>query len=264
MKRILIFVLIFNLFQIVFAAVPSVGPVSVTNPINLNAGTTKTITCNATVSDADGWQNISLVNATLWDSTATTEGAADDNNNHYTNASCSIGTNTSATDVPVTCAFSLQYYANNGTWTCKIRAWDGLNESSNQTSTTINPLIALSIPSTINFGLMSLGETSSNTTENETAVENYGNVQIDVDLSGDGMVCTIGSIPVENIRYSSIDNTSYASMTSLTTSATTLDLNIPQRTNGASFKITYWKIQIPNTGVGGSCSNTITFTAVAG
>lgn len=264
MKRILLFLFILYTLPIAFAAIPTVGTVSVTNPISLNAGSTKEITCNATFSDADGWANVTSVNATLWDAISSTEGSVDDDNDHYTNSSCSIGTNTSTTEAPVVCTFNLQYYANNSTWTCKINADDGNATGSNQTNTTVNSLLALNIPSTINFGTMSLGSTSTNTTENETVVENYGNIQIDVNLSGNDMSCNIGTIPVGNIKYSSVDNTSYTSMTALTTSAVTLDLNVSQRTSTPSTKTTYWRIQIPNTGVGGSCTNTITFTAVAG
>lgn len=264
MKAALILMLAICMLPAALAAAPTVGTVTVTDPIDLSAGSTKAITCNATFSDADGWANVSSVNATLWDVAASAEGNADDSNDHYTNASCSIGTNTSESDAPATCTFDLQYYANNGTWTCKIRAYDAAASGTNQTNTTINTLLALNIPSTINFGTMSLGDTSTNTTENETSVENYGNVLIDVDLSGDDMSCSSGTIPVGNIKYSDTDNTAYASMTALTTSATTLNLNVAQRTNGVSTKTTYWKIQIPSTGVGGSCTNTITFTAVAG
>jgi len=261
--RYFLLVLFLVLIPAALAAAPTVDTVTVTDPVNLNAGSTKTVTCEATVSDADGWANITVVNATIWHSSST-EASADDNNDHYTDVSCDIGTNTSETDAPVTCTFALQYYAKDGTWTCKIRAHDDSSSGSNETTTTVNELVALSAPATMNFGSLSLGDTSTNTTEVEFSMENKGNVQIDAQVSGNNMTCASGTISVGNVRYSSADNTSYDLMTVLTASAVTFDLNITKSTGSASSVTTYWRIQIPDSGVGGSCNNTITFTAVSG
>ena len=251
------------LFPLVSAAAPLVYNITIIDPINLLEGSTVGVYCNATLSDSDGWGNISTINSTIWHSSST-EGAADDNNDHYTNSSCSLGTNSSATDVPANCRFDMQYYSNSGNWTCKIRANDGSSTGTNETNTTINTLLALSVSNTINFGAMSLGDTSTDSTENVTSVENTGNTGIDIQLSGDAMSCTPGSITASNIKYSTVDNTAYSSMTALSGTATTLDINISQRTDSTTSKNTFWKIDIPTTGVGGSCSSTITFTAISG
>jgi len=256
-------VLFLILIPAALAAAPTVGTVTVTDPVNLNAGSTKAVTCEATVSDGDGWANITTVNATIWRSSST-EASADDNNDHYTNTSCNLGANTSATDMPATCTFSLQYYAKDGTWTCKIRAYDDSSSGSNETTTTVNELVALSVPASMNFGTLNLGDTSTNDSEVEFSVENKGNVQIDAQVSGNNMACASGTIPIGNIRYDSADNTSYDLMTTLTTGAVTVDLNITKSTGSPSSVLTYWRVQIPSSGVGGSCSNTITFTAVSG
>jgi len=256
-------VLFLVLIPAALAAAPTIGTITVTDPINLNAGSTKTVTCEATVSDNDGWANITVVNATIWHSSSS-EVSSDDNNDHYADASCDIGTNTSETDVPVTCTFTLQYHAKDGTWTCKIRAYDDSSSGSNEITTTVNELVALSIPATINFGTLNLGDTSTNASEVEFSVENKGNVQIDVQVSGNNMTCASGTIPIGNMRYGSADNTSYDLMTTLTTGAVPFDLNITKSTGSASSATTYWRIQIPSSGVGGTCSNTIAFTAVSG
>lgn len=78
------------------------------------------------------------------------------------------------------------------------------------------------------------------------------------------MGCTVGVVPVGNIKYSDIDDTAYNSMTALTGDTINLDLNVTQQTGAITTKDIFWKIKIPDTGVGGSCTNTITFTAVAG
>ena len=257
------FFLIFSLVPLAEAVAPSVGTVTADDPINLLESSTVNVLCNSTVADVDGWANITMVNATIWHSSST-EGASDDNNYHYTNSSCSLGTNVSETELPASCSFPMEYYSNSGTWSCKLRAYDGSSEAGNETNTTVNSLIALNIPNTLDFGSMDLGETSTNDTENETSIENTGNTLIDIQLSGDSMSCTSGSIAVSNIKYSDTDNTEYSSMTALSGTSTTINLDVAQRTDGASIKDIFWRILIPSTGAGGSCSNTITFTAIAG
>jgi hypothetical protein len=53
-------------------------------------------------------------------------------------------------------------------------------------------------------------------------------------------------------------------MTELTANETTLDLNVAKSTGESSSKYVYWKIKVPESGVGGSCSDTITFSAAEG
>src|SRR3972149_2412548 len=97
---------------IAFAGTQTAGTVIVSpSSIDLAAGSTKLVVCNATVTDTDNWNNITAVNATIWHVTNSTEAGADNNNNHYTNTTCVLGTNTSATARPVDCSFAVQYYA---------------------------------------------------------------------------------------------------------------------------------------------------------
>jgi len=255
-------------------AAPTVGTVTLWNQagadaaITLTAGSTVTVTCNATLTDNNGYSDIDSASATLYHSTSSS-GAADDENVHYTNSSCTLGTNTSATDVPVTCSFTLNYMALNGTWTCNITADDGTATASGTDTNTVNSLAALDVvETTINFGSMSLGSNSS--TAQYINITNTGNIQIDAQFSGTDYSCTIGTIPVGNTRYS-LSSLPYDNMTtSLTTSAVTqtnFDLGVRgvATSDGVdSKKNEYWTILIPSTGVGGTCTNTITVTAVAG
>ena len=262
-KYFILICVVLLLVPFVKGASPSVTNLAVNNPIDLLGNSVATISCNASISDEAGWEDISLVNATFWHSSST-ETSNDDENDHYTNSSCSFGTNTSSTEFKAICSFALEYYTNPGNWTCKIRAYDSSSEGNNQIDTIVNSLLALSFPNAINFGAFSLGETSTDLTENVTNIINTGNTLIDVRLSGSNLVCTSGSIPVSNVKYSDIDDTLYSSMNSLSGDLTTLDLNIPPRTTTISTKDIFWKISIPNTGAGGSCTNSITFSAIAG
>ncbi len=258
-------ILILLLMPAVYAGTQTVGTVTTSqSPINLNAGSTTTIDCLAMVTDTDNWNNITTVNATMWDNIASTEGSADSNSNHYTNTSCSLGANTSATELPVTCSFSLQYYANPSTWTCKIRSYNStIDLASNSVDATVNSLVALDVTeATIDFSTLALGATSSS--DVTATVQNNGNVQIDVNLTGTALSCTSGSLAQENIHYSASSGIAYGSMTALSGTTANLDLNVAKSTGAASTALTYWKISIPSSGAGGTCTDTITFTAVSG
>ncbi|NIQ18028.1 MAG: hypothetical protein GTN43_04435 [Candidatus Aenigmarchaeota archaeon] len=248
-------------------AVPSVSNMTLTDPVDLNACSTVVIWCNATITDDDGWYNeVDTVNATLWDEAAVNEGDSDDNSNHYTNLSCALGENISATDVFVNCSFTLQYYANPANWTCKIRVNDSSsNVGSNSTNLTVNTLIALDAEDTMNFGSLDPGVTSPDDVNN--TVTNCGNVAIDLNLSGTDLTntsATVTNITVGSIKYN-VTNYSqdYATgMTSLSATSTRADFNLGKRTNGAMTNKTYWKISIPSVIENLIYTGTVTFTAV--
>jgi len=264
-KGILIIFFILILLPKIFAGVQSIGTVTINpSPINLNTGSTKFVNCTATITDNAGWESITTINATIWDTSASTETSTDDNNSHYTNNSCSLEENDTANSRPVTCGFSLQHYSNPSNWTCKIRSYNASgNLASNETNTTVNSLIALDvIEETINFGTLDLGNTSIN--DINSTLNNIGNVQIDTKLSGNNLSCTSGSFTKERIKYSLIFGTIYNNMTALTGTPTILDTNIAKSTGAISSKLIFWKISTPDLGIGGTCSNTITFTAESG
>ena len=265
MEKALLALLLIAVVPVVFAGSQTVGTVSISpSPIDLAAGSTKLVTCNATVTDTDNWNNITTVNATIWHYIDSTEAAADNNTMHYTNTSCTLGTNTSLTARPANCGFNLQYYSNNGTWSCKIRSYNSTGEeASNSTNATINQLVSLDVTeATLDFGTLALGGASAD--DINATVQNTGNAGIDVQLSGTTLSCNSGSVLVGNMTYFAVPGTAYGSMTALTGSAATLDLNVSKSTGSSVTKLTHWKVQLPATGVGGTCTNTVTFTAVVG
>lgn len=253
---------------------PSVSIVTLFNQdgedaaVTLTAGSTVDVFCNATLTDYDGYADITSVTATLYHSTSSS-GASDDENVHFTNSSCVLGTNTSLIDVPATCYFTLNYMATNGTWTCEITADDGTITGSDTDTNTVDSLAALDVlEPTINFGSMDLGENSSSA-QNMT-VQNLGNVLIDSRFSGDNYSCTYGIIPVGNTRYDLITGGYDDMSTDLTEDATTqtgFDLGVRgvATADGAdSTEGEYWTIMLPSTDIAGTCTNTLTVTAIAG
>jgi hypothetical protein len=233
--------------------------------IDLEAYGNVTVQCNVSVYDYDN--NIAGVNATLH-YFLTGSHAADNANNHYTNASC---TALSPQDYSMnfSCTFDVQYYANNGTWFCNATAVDlGAAVGYNQSNPgVVNPLIAILVPGTLDYGELAQGQISESKLANIT---NAGNRAVNISVEGWGvtqgdglaMGCTYGDIPVQFERYNSTNET-YNNMYQLSLSSTKIPkFNVGQRVSPVADSVnsTYWRLQIPPLS-GGKCNGKILFTA---
>jgi len=149
--------------------------------IDLIAFSTKNVYCNGTVTDSDGGADISKVNATLYDVEASSPGSVDSNATHYTNKSCFISA-ADGNNKHFKCLFLVRYFANNATWQCNATGYDASNTfNSNISNVTINALVAISVPTTMDFGTLALGDTSF---VNKTNITNAGNVLLDISIFG--------------------------------------------------------------------------------
>ena len=237
--------------------------------IDLNAGTTKTVTCTGVISDDNGYDDISSASAVFYQSTGdntASYNSADDYNNHYTDSSCTLTSGYDTTKKNVTCTFSLEYFADPATWTCNITATDASSATGSDSHTaTVNSIVAVDVDGSIDFGAMAAGATSATgVAEN---LRNYGNVVLDMSANGTDMSCTTrGAIPVGNIHLGTSASADYTNdMLALSTSPqldNTFDLNFKQDQNLAtySYGTYYLKVKIP-IGAKGECSGTIQFTA---
>jgi hypothetical protein len=244
--------------------------------IDLTAGSTYLVNCTGLVYDDNGWYDVNVSNATLYDSS---EGYATtyDKNYRYFNSSCDCSTEISPTNASCTCLFSVEYYANNGTWQCNMTATDdfGLVTNRNSSYATINGFIAIDIPiSEINYGNLSVTETSS---EMRINFSNFGNLPINVSIRGYGgedsanpsnssLNCETGNISLSNERYSLNSGTSFADMLNLSNSSTQFtNLTVPSRTDdnnyGNDTNATFWKLYVES-GVSGFCNGTLEFYAI--
>ena len=243
-----------------------------TGNIVLSEGTTINVRCNGTVNDTNGVADIDTVNATIYLSGYT---GTDDNNQRYSNASCEKVRSIDVTSAYYSCHFNVEFYANNGTWTCNMTAKDTGNlENSSTVNNDIDPLYAINIPQTeIDFGELAPLDISSDQLINIT---NYGNMNLTIATKGYGvsdgdglaMNCTVGNISVDAEKYSLTSGTAYTSMTALsTTFANIAGLTVVQRTDDSdsnnlkSRNITYWKIK-PPVGTRGVCNGTVVLSAV--
>lgn len=260
---------------------PEILSVVIVDPITLNAGTTQAITCNATIRDYNGGNTITNVSATFYDNNTAGPGDADDNNTHYTNASCT-STGTSQYLANFSCGFDLLYYANNGTnWACNVTVVDNFTFSGNVSgndslanTTTINALLALNVTPLINYGNLSVGDTS---TAQEANITNIGNNNINISVRAFGgndesnvsaqnisFICDQGNITHENQKYglnSSGDFTADFTAVNYTFQQIS-NLTVLQQTNDSQqvTNSSYWRLYVPP-GPFGICNGTVVFQA---
>lgn len=142
------------------------------------------------------------------------------------------------------------------TWTANVTV---TNNSSLSASTSVtvemNTLLALNVASSISYGSVPLGGTSS---EQTVVLTNTGNIVMNALVSGASMVCSMGTVPASFQHWSLTPSFSYSSGIALSGTAVNMHNFTPQRTNDASSSSTntYWKFKAPSTGVLGVCTGT--------
>jgi hypothetical protein len=235
--------------------------------IDLNAGNITTINCTAYVFDYNGWEDIDNVSAHFYD-LSVGDGSTSDNNYRYINSSCQacISADSSGTNASCTCQFNVLYYANPGQWQCNITVSDGggnatqrifhFNDSDNSSAATITQVLGISVPSEIDYGNLSVTETSQYIPANLT---NWGNIPINISVR------QLGNISINSEHYFIDNNTLFTDMANLTSNYTRIsNLTLPVRTNDTNYgndtNTTFWRIKIPLS-VGGYCNGTVQFSA---
>ncbi len=268
---------------------PKIGTITVDdftlsppNEIDLLPATTKKITCEGIITEYDGENTLTNVNAIFFDNSNSSLFDFNDNNLHYTNNSCDLNYSYgNSNEVYANCSFNIWYYANSWDWNCTLNASDNLSSTSLGSDLTfINPLLGLGLNSPVSFGEINALEVSE---ELELNVTNYGNVKINLSLSGYGfqegdgnaMNCSLGpvkNISIENEKFNLTKSTPgnlnigqfVGNYTNLTSSPVIKKFNLEYRRNDTETKAinsTYWRIYLP-TGVSGTCQGNIIFGAV--
>ena len=273
---------------------PNITSIRVTpSPIDLTADGVTIVTCNISVFDFNGWQDINAnaTNASFYIQSVG-ESAPADNNHRYTNSSCGVCTqgSGSATNATCECRFALQYYANDSSsWRCNatIRDRGGTQKSGSElnltdtdisSAVTVTKLLAINTSLLLDYGNLSVTETSAQIVHNVT---NAGNINLNLSLRGYGgtnesigqnvsMICDFGNITIGNQRYALGTDSAgiaFANMRNLTNQTVNTNLTFPARIDdtavGWDRNSTLWRLQIPLS-VGGICNGTIIFGAVDG
>ena len=261
-------------------------PLNSLGNIDLQAGNATTVICNGSFSDPNGFADIIGVNATLFFSTVGSN-AADDKNNHYTNASC-LSSGQACTQITgqanngsCLCQFAVQYFANPGSWNCNMTINDsgGLRSTIDSGLVNVDEILGITVESlSLDYGNLSVSQVSNPIRQNVT---NAGNININVTLRGFGgddetvgenltMICdpsvSLANITFGNQRFDTKNDTAFGNMFNLTnTTRQIFNLTIPQRTvdnsYGNSSNSTFWRLQIP-LGASGLCNGTIIFGAI--
>ena len=249
---------------------------SITSPpnyIDLNIASNQTVICNAIVNEYDG-NNLQNASAIFYDSINSNYNLPDNNNSHYSNSSCYINLSYgNQFQRQVLCTFYVQYYAFSSNWTCTLKIADNLSFYSNRSAKTfINPLLGIGVDSPVDFGQVL---PSAVTPEKIINITNYGNVDLNISLSGYGstegdsigMVCSIDNISVEYVKYNltssnpgDLNLDRFENLyTNLTNSSIVKSFNLGYRKQSSyneAVNSTYWRVYAPEA-IQGSCSGNI-------
>ena len=249
-------------------AIPEILQVLIEDPVVLNAGGFKSVWCNATIRDWNGFNDIDLVNATLY--YFENASVPDDNDVHYTNTSCVELSNDGQYIANYTCTFSVAYHANQGDWVCNVTVQDdGGLQSSLDNQTTFDALLALNVTDLIDYGNLSVGDFSL---EIPAIVTNFGNTDINVSVlgygetegDGVGLVCDLGTnISVEYQRWSNV-TALWEDRVNLSATLNDMGFTLDKPTTSTIpvNRTTYWQLFVPPNPFG-ICEGTIRFTAMA-
>ena len=241
--------------------------------VNLTPHGIKHIYVMPTLNDSDGTSDIDHASVIFHRSGVGTDCTEDPHNCYH--ETCSFSSSPSFHAV---CDVPMQYYADatgEGTsfpteyWQADMTVTDlGANTIQETLFQTldVNPLLAVQIPSTLNFGTLHVGESTNSGTNTGMQMYQYGNTIANLQVSGTNMTCSsFGSIPVGNIKWSLADvGSDDVTVTPLSETPTTANLALSTigAFGGDESGFLFWNLVMP-TVAGGTCSGTITVNAIA-
>ncbi len=242
--------------------------------VTLIESTTKDVVCVATVTDTDGYTDISSVTADLFRTSQTVSSGLDDNDHYQLSGdSQCVPSGGAGNSETYTCTFAVQYFADatdTGSpnaaddWTCRVMPSDSAGEGTSASDTIeVDSLFALEVTASIDYGSLD-PDSDTGSTNQQVTVTNTGNRDMDPQVSGGDMVSGINSIAVGQQKYASAGFTYTSGGTTLSTTPATLDLALPQRTAAVVDALVYWGIGILDGTPGGGYAGTNTFTATSG
>lgn len=239
-------------------AEPTVHSVEIDNDaagVTLIEGTTKDVVCSGVASDGNGYTDIDSVQAIFFRTSVGTS-TPDDKNHKYTlngDSEC-VPSGGAGNEETYTCTFAVWYYADptdagspnaSDTWTCEMRAYDGVATSSAATDTIeMNSLIALSIdPVSVPYGVVIPGNIS---TGQFMTITNTGNRDMDPELSGTPMTAGPYEISPTAQKYFNAPFFPDEEGFDLSITPTVYNLTLPKQTDDVfSVDFLYWGLVLP-------------------
>jgi hypothetical protein len=255
----------------------------------ISAGSTGTFHVNGVISDENGIDDIEgfSVDFTRFDLTLEEEESCFDDEDttptfcyhNYDDTNCTIDdTYGDSTQARYDCEFTIWYviHATDANadvysadyWELEVAVEDEEDVDEEYYALEMETVLALDIPSTLSFGTLALGESTTTGNNQEMSITQYGNDDADVQVSmSDDMDCdgSTTDIPKGNVEWSLTDVAS-GSGTYLTSSSVDTSFNLVAVATVDQVplsKILYWNIAIPDTGVEGTCTGATTITAIA-
>ncbi len=259
-----------------------------------NEGAVKSIFVRGTVSDPNGCNDLKDITVTVYRSGATGGAACtSDMNDCYTATLLPVDfvgcTGVEVTTVTFEKSFSFANFVDPSdagspyaaeTWVAKGVVTDNANAPAELTEELeVNSLAAFSVPGSINYGAVGLGLDSDAI---GLTFSNTGNRAVDADvvalidpvhqpspLVGDmtSNLTGFSDIPASAVHYSLASGFTYGTGDTAVSklASTDLALNLLQQTNDVVVPTTdtYWKLRMPTSGVNGTYTNVLVFTAKA-
>ena len=262
---------------------PVVTGVSVNggSTISLTEGITTTINWTSTVTDADGYSDISSVSGVLYRSGVSgAEECSENDNNCYIDTSCGLS-NCLGSSCTATCSVDLEFFTDSTDsvsqypseyWRGWVEATDSQSAVDEEWSAVGSPdvetMAALSATSAISYDSLLPGDNTGSSNE-ITIVTNTGNVTLDIELSGDNFcvdypTCSGSQIAVSYQEFNTSGFT-YGEGTSLGTSPVTVQINLVKSTSNPanSSSSVYWGMGVPDPKEAGSYSGANFIAAIS-
>ena len=238
------------------------GRTQTTSSFNPSPGDNTTVYVRAAISDQNGYADISNIYAYFsYNETAPNGTILNSTNLGWISLTFEMGSGTTASYIgEVNLTFynisALGNFTYNLTVTAFDFVWSGGGRSSGYH---YQELTALNLNATnINFGNILMGQNSS---IQNVQVQNYGNVRIDLQLSGTDMVRTGGGgmINVSNVYHRNPPTSFVSTMTSpVTFNGFDLDAG------SYSVNVTEWKLYAPMGVLAGTYTGNLSFVAIKG
>jgi len=256
-------------------AAPTTGTVILNagGAISLTASDTAVVYATTTITDTDGWANISTVTATFYNSSSSLadgykqECTANENSCYksagsYLGVTCDWINATTATTYDASCTTDMYFDAiptDAGDWSTTLgyattdwEVWFQGTDAANATgaATTSQELTTLSGVEVEEIGIDygTVGANATSATGKTITINTTGNCPINTNVTGENMETTTLSIPVEQQKYATSGDVGYEDL-GWTASDTVVLLNLDsgktEATSTPATDIVYWGILIP-------------------
>lgn len=244
-----------------YAPVISGWELNSNSTIALTEGTTTRIYASGTVSDLNGYTDIIAASSTFFRSGVSNgRFCTADANNCYqvATSSCQLSS-CSGNSCALSCAADLQYFADPTDavstyaaqiWDAFVDVWDNSGTHTTASSTQdVYTLSALSIPSAINYGSVTVGG-DTGTSNASTSVTNTGNKLLDLNLGGDNLRSGVSQILYSYQKYATSTFTysscSFCNTLAASTTPSYFGLGVPKPTSTtAVYRDIFWGLGVP-------------------